>query len=265
MRIAWLTDIHLNFLIPREIDLFISKVKKTNPDVVIITGDIGESHDFGEYLTKMARDLATPILFTLGNHDFWGSSFRKVKERARQLIAEEDNLTWLSVSEPVQLSESIALVGHDSWADGRFGDYDGSDVELSDFYAIEDLMFLDKKDRLEVVQAAADEAVRHLSEVLPRALDVADHVIVATHVPPFREACWYQGKVSDDDYLPHFSCKAVGDVILDAMTGRNEKKLTVLCGHTHGSGEAQISDNILALTGKAKYGRPEIQQVFELD
>jgi predicted MPP superfamily phosphohydrolase len=265
MRIAWLTDIHLNFLVPREIDLFISKVKKTNPDVVIITGDIGESHDFEEHLVKMTCDLATPILFTLGNHDFYGSSFRKVKEQAKQLIAKDDNLTWLSVSRPVQLWETIALVGHDSWADGRFGDYGGSDVELSDFYTIEDFMFLDKKDRLEVMQAAADEAVRHLSEVLPKALDMADHVIVATHVPPFREASWYRGKVSDDDYLPHFSCKAVGDVILDAMADRDEKKLTVLCGHTHGSGEAQISDSVLALTGKARYGHPEIQQIFEFD
>jgi predicted MPP superfamily phosphohydrolase len=265
MRIAWLTDIHLNFLVPREIDLLISKVKKTNPDVVIITGDIGESRDFGEHLDKMARDLARPILFTLGNHDFYGSSFRKVKEHAKQLIAEDGNLTWLSVTGPVQLTNDLAIVGHDSWADGRFGDYDSSDVELSDFFTIEDLMFLDKKDRLEVMQEAADEAVRHLADVLPRALDMADHVILATHVPPFKEASWYRGKVSDDDYLPHFSCKAVGDAIMAAMAGRNEKKLTVLCGHTHGSGEAHIRDNILVLTGKARYGHPEIQQVFEFD
>jgi Icc protein len=265
MRIAWLTDIHLNFLVTREIDLFISKVKKSNADVVIITGDIGESRDFDEHLDKMARNLATPILFTLGNHDFYGSSFRKVRERARELHEQIDDLIWLSVSEPMQLSEKLAVVGHDSWADGRFGDYDGSHVELSDFYTIEDLMFLDKKDRLEVMQAAADEAVRHLTDVLPKALDMADHVLLATHVPPFKESSWYRGKVSDDDYLPYFSCKAVGNMILNAMIGRNEKKLTVLCGHTHGSGEAQISDSILVLTGKARYGFPEVQRVFEFD
>lgn len=265
MRIAWLTDIHLNFLEPPGVDRFISKVKAKSVDAVIITGDIGESRDFGEHLEKMARDLAKPVMFTLGNHDFYGSSFRKVKERARQLNEKIDDLTWLSVSGPVQLSENLVVVGHDSWADGRFGDYDGSEVELSDFFTIDDLLYLDKKDRLEVMQKAADEAARHLTDILPKALDMADHVLLATHVPPFKEASWYRSKVSDDMYLPYFSCKVVGDAILDAMTGRNEKKLTVLCGHTHGNGEAQISDNILVLTGKARYGHPEIQQVFEFD
>lgn len=37
------------------------------------------------------------------------------------------------------------------------------------------------------------------------------------HVPPFREASWHQGRISDDDWLPHFTCKAVGDVLREAM------------------------------------------------
>jgi len=265
MRTAWLTDIHLNFLEPPGINRFISRVKDRNADSIIITGDIGESQDFCRYLEKIARELATPILFALGNHDFYGSSFRKVKEDARELVANIGNLTWLSESGPVQLSENIAVVGHDSWCDGRFGDYDGSPIELSDFFVIEDLMFLDKDSRLEVMHTAADEAAAHLRSVLPKALDMADHVILATHVPPFKEACWYGGRISDAMYLPYFSCKAVGDVILQAMTGRDEKKLTVLCGHTHGSGEAQVGGNIHIFTGNAKYGHPEVQHVFEFD
>lgn len=39
-------------------------------------------------------------------------------------------------------------------------------------------------------------------------------VIVATHVPPYRESCWYEGKISDDNWAPFFVCGQVGEVLL---------------------------------------------------
>lgn len=84
---------------------------------------------------------------------------------------------------------------------------------------------------------------------LPQALSEFQHVIFATHVPPFREACWHRGKISDDDWLPHFTCKAVGDVLLEIMKENPDRKLIVLCGHTHGAGEAQQLPNLKVLTG----------------
>ena len=42
-----------------------------------------------------------------------------------------------------------------------------------------------------------------------------------------------------------------------------EKHMTVLCGHTHSSGQAQILNNLEVLTGKSSYGEPELQQIVE--
>ncbi len=39
--------------------------------------------------------------------------------------------------------------------------------------------------------------------------------------------------------------------------------MTVLCGYTHGGGEARILPNLRVLTGGAEYGRPVIQKVLE--
>ena len=39
-------------------------------------------------------------------------------------------------------------------------------------------------------------------------------VIVLTHVPPFREACWYQGHTTDDHWAPFFVCGEVGQACL---------------------------------------------------
>jgi 3',5'-cyclic-AMP phosphodiesterase len=87
--------------------------------------------------------------------------------------------------------------------------------------------------------------------------------VLATHVPPFRDACWHEGTISDDEWLPHFTSKAMGDALLEIMRDHPAQELTVLCGHTHGRGEARLAENILVLTGGAEYGSPAIERVFE--
>ena len=87
---------------------------------------------------------------------------------------------------------------------------------------------------------------------------------MVTHVPPFREAAWYQGKTSGEEWLPYFACKVVGDVLVRTMQAYPQSKLLVLCGHTHGGGELQVLDNLKVLTGEARYGKPVIRRVFEI-
>lgn len=41
--------------------------------------------------------------------------------------------------------------------------------------------------------------------------------------------------------------------------------MTVLCGHTHGSGEAHILPNLRVLTGGVVYGKPGIQRVLDFE
>ena len=76
-----------------------------------------------------------------------------------------------------------------------------------------------------------------------------------THVPPFRDASWYAGRISSDEWLPGFSCKAIGDLLSDVAARRPKCRFTVLCGHTHGSGEARVRANVEVYTGEADYGR----------
>ena len=76
--------------------------------------------------------------------------------------------------------------------------------------------------------------------------------MLLTHVPPVREACWHEGQLSDDQWAPHFTCLAVGEAILDVMAGHPDKRLTVLCGHTHGQGETQPLPNVQILTARRR-------------
>ena len=164
------------------------------------------------------------------------------------------------------MTDETCLVGADGWGDGRLGDYHNSDVILNDWGLIEEFGGFDedREERLAKLHALGDESAAHLRAVLPEALRRFRHVVVLTHVPPFREACWHEGRISDDNWLPHFTCKAVGDALLQAMTGSPGCRMTVLCGHTHGGGEAQVLPDLRVLTGNARYEQPVIQRILEV-
>lgn len=264
-RIVWLTDIHLNFVDGATVDHLLREIEAVSPDAVLIGGDIGESHDVAVYLSQIAESLQCPIYFVLGNHDYYRSSIVKVREAMTELCQASDYLCYLTQSHTITLTDSVGLLGHDGWADARSGDYENSDVFLTDYALIAELAGHYELDRRPMLSRLGDQAADYIRALLPNALKRFEHVLLLTHVPPLREACWYEGRISDDNWAPHFVCQTLGEAILDIMRDLPERKLTVLCGHTHGEGETQPLDNVHVVTAGAVYGRPAIARVFELE
>jgi len=264
-RAVWLTDPHLNFLSETRLPTFLDEVASARPDAVLISGDIGESHNVCEYLGLMLGSLGVPIYFVLGNHDFYYGSIRGTRERVSDFCKQHPRLHYLSIENAQELTSRVGLVGHDGWADGRLGDYRRSMVRMLDWKLIEEFSGRDAEARWEVLKRLADEAAAHIRRVLPEALARHDEVLMVTHVPPFLGACWHEGAISNDQWSPHFTSQVMGDAILEIMDGEPGKKLTVLCGHTHGEGEFEAADNVLVLTGGADYGSPRVVRVFELE
>ncbi len=265
MRIAWLTDIHLNFLLTEQTLAFLRLVRSAQPDAILISGDIAEAHNLHRYLELIDSELAKPVYFVLGNHDYYHGSIAGVRELVADICEGHPRLKYLTQSEaPIELTPLVALVGHDGWADGRFGDYEKSIVQMTDWQLITDFIGRGKRERWPILQALADDAASHLRRVLPHALENYQTVLVITHVPPLREACWHQGRPSDDQWAPHFACKAVGDVLLDMARTHPHRTIEVFCGHTHGMGRCRPRRNLLIHTGGADYGEPQIQRIFEL-
>lgn len=264
-RIAWLTDIHLNLLLPGQVERFLAEVRGHRPDAVLIGGDISESPRLVEHLIVLRDGLPCPIYFVLGNHDYFRGTIGDVRRAVSVLCREEPNLVWLTESEPIELTPSVGLVGHDGWADARLGDYERSLVMMLDYSLIGEFAGLDKRRRWDLLQLLADDAAHAARGPLLAALARYRHVFFLTHVPPFRDACWYNGQISNDEWLPHFTSKAMGEMLLEVMERNPQRQLTVLCGHTHGRGRCRPADNIEVLTGGAHYGTPEVQRVFELE
>lgn len=263
-RIAWATDIHLDYLSSEGIDAFCEAIARESPDGVLLSGDIAVAPSLRESLYRLQNALSCPIYFVLGNHDFYHGSIEAVRREMTELSRGSDRLHWLPAVGIVELCQGRCLLGHDGWADAGFGNYDGSSVMLNDYRYIEELAGLDKSARWERLKLLGEEAAEYLSGLLAPALERYAELLLLTHVPPFKEACRYRGQLADDHWLPHFSCKAVGETLFRAMQRRPDRRMTVLCGHTHHFADVSILPNLRVRCGTADYGAPTLQEVFPL-
>jgi len=231
---------------------------------VLIGGDISDALNLQPHLALIDSVLTMPVYFVLGNHDYYHASFELVDRMVHWEAENSAHLRYLPAAGVVEITPDTALIGHGGWADGRYGDFVLSWVVLNDHVLIKELARLPKPELLRRLNARGDEAAAYIREVLPRAL--ADHrrAILLTHVPPFQAACWHEGEISDDNFLPHFTCKAVGDALVEIMSAHADRELLVLCGHTHGEGEADIRDNLRVITGGAEYGELKVARMLEI-
>lgn len=262
MRLAWATDLHLDTAKQPVIEQFCEDVLASDVSAILVGGDISEAKDLERWLEFLDSRLRMPVYFVLGNHDYYGSDVATVRDRMRQLDSE--GLRYLPAVGQVQLSPDLALVGHDGWGDCRIGDLDRFEI-LTDYMAIRDLRetinpndllsgFFKRAPLRQKLGELGDEAAETLCPDLLRAAETGASVLVLTHVPPFREACWHQNATSTATWLPGFTCRAIGDLV-DSVAERHPKSMfTVLCGHTHGSGYVRMRPNLDVYTGFGDYG-----------
>lgn len=144
-RLAWLTDLHLNFVNPRHVERLSRSVVESGAAAVLLTGDVGEAHDVEIHLEALDAGLGLPIFFVLGNHDFYRGGIARVRTGIAALCARLPRLVYLTQAGVMSLSEDTCLIGHDGWADGRLGDYDRSEVLLNDDGEIEERVGLDEE------------------------------------------------------------------------------------------------------------------------
>lgn len=237
-------------------------------DGLLISGDIAESHDVVPWLVRISQRVSVPIYFVLGNHDFYGSSIAATLRAVVDACRETSRLHYLTDLSAARLtpadgSTPIYLVGEDGWGDATEGDYENSYVRLNDFVQIDDFRSTDYANWKSMLGQLGDLAAERLSAKLQALPEDARQLIVLTHVPPFREACWYEGRTTDDDWAPFFVCGQVGRVLRAFSRDRPQCQCTVLCGHTHHGGIAQVEPNVTVHTAGADYGHPSIAAVID--
>lgn len=264
MRLAWLTDVHLDHVRPEAVDALWDSVRAKRPDAVLLTGDLSVASRVEAELERARERLRCPVYFVLGNHDYYGGSLGEVRGRMRALTERRGDLVWLPARGVVELAPGLGLLGHDGWADARAGDPEGSRLAMRDWFVIAELRGLAKTERLERLRALGDEAAAHLREHLPSALSRYERVLVLLHPPPFPEACRYYGLQSPAEWQPHLCCFAAGTALRELALAHPRRSITVLAGHTHGRARVSVERNLEVRAGSVEYGKPAVQSLLEL-
>jgi 3',5'-cyclic-AMP phosphodiesterase len=242
----------------------VAEILNCQGDGLVITGDISEGDDVVFELRRLAEAVNQPIFFVLGNHDFYQSSIALTRQRVMEICREHPLLTYLTDAQPICLSDGCYLVGDDGWGDATIGDYDRSPIQLNDFRLIADFHGFPSQTWKTRLQHEGQACAERLEQKLKQLPDDASQVLVITHVPPYRESCWYEGRTTDDLWAPFFVCGAVGDVLQEFAISRPDIQITTLCGHTHHAGIAQVSSNHCVYTGAAEYGVPRVESVVSV-
>lgn len=256
MKIVWTTDPHLDHAPVFAFEKWVDQVLSFATGAVVITGDISEAEDVVFQLRRMTETFGLPVYFVLGNHDFYGRTIAQTRREVIEVCREDPLLFYLTDCGPVDLGDGVFLVGEDGWGDATVGDFAGSAVRLRDFDCILDFANTDPSQWQRMLTQLGAESAERLAVKLHAVPDTAREVLIATHLPPWREACWYQGQISDDHWAPFFVCGQVGEMLDRAAKERPQRAHTVLCGHTHFPGRCDRSQNLVAHTGIASYGQP---------
>ncbi len=259
-----LNDIHLNFLRKHELIGFMDKIAAEEPDILLIGGDIAEAPKLEEYLHILAA-LGKPVYFVLGNHDYYQGSIASVRKRMIELTREKgNNLHWLPEEGIVELDADTALIGVDGWYDAGYGTPMTSHVIMDEWAYIDELKDVrhswHRPALIERLERMGTNETMTARKLLTEALRSYNRVIFITHVPAWKEASYYGGKMSDNNWLPWFSCARMGTMLEELAKKNPDKKIEVYQGHSHGLREYDVLPNLKSRTGAATYGSPEIQK-----
>ncbi len=282
-KLVWLTDIHLNHLkfqgAARAFGEYLAE--ETQADALLITGDISEAPVLEHHLEELEAGFAKDMYFVLGNHDYYKGSF----EESHTIANTFDG--WLDDRGPRELTPNVALVGNEGWYDAYYGEPYSERFGMTDWVAIQDYreipgVLFERKfgkepspeaidaflaARKTLIDRARERSAKFAAIAkadLERALEKYELVIFATHYPPFKGACWHEGKMSGPVWIPWFTSKLMGDMLMEIAKGHPRRKILVLCGHTHSSGLYQPRANLHVVTGQAVYGAPDISGILEI-
>jgi predicted MPP superfamily phosphohydrolase len=255
--ILWLTDIHLDYLFPKERRQFLQSLGTIRPEIVLMGGDISRADHLEDDLRAIRKATNAPVYFVQGNHDFFGSSFASVNDCIGRLVKESISLHWLEHTSHINLAKDVALVGHGCWGDAGTGSFWNSELsrDMPDFREIADFKNINRHNRLLLLKQLGAEAARHLELSCHAAAYRHRNVLVLTHVPPFPETSLHGGKINEAG-LPFFCCLAAGKVLREVAKTFDQVQFTVLSGHSHQDARVQVLPNLEAIVQGAQYHKP---------
>ena len=114
MRIAYASDLHLEF------DSSLTLTGLSGVDVLVLAGDVDTMPEYyTETLRKLRLAYAGPVIFVLGNHEYYNGVFPDDRRKYREAIA-HDHQAFLLENEALIL-DGVRFLGATLWTDFASG------------------------------------------------------------------------------------------------------------------------------------------------
>lgn len=262
---AWITDIHLDHV--KNVDqtvIFFQQLIKTNPEGIIISGDISTAPNIVMHLGLIESIVQRPVYFVLGNHDYYGGSIDQVRKQMAELEKISPFLKYLPNTTYHMLNSSTAIIGHDTWYDVINGAGPNSKFKKDKFDLIYEFKNKSQDKIIELARQLSHEGVVHLQKGVKEAFRYAKKIIVVSHVPPYAAAHVHNGRQGSADEVAWFTSKLLGDMLTQASIAFPDRHIISLSGHTHGQFENKMARNLEVLVGGAEYGTPTLAKLISI-
>jgi 3',5'-cyclic-AMP phosphodiesterase len=246
----WLTDTHIKIYGRYKL---LNTILDQNPYGVFLTGDISEGFSFLHDLRFLGERIGRPLYFVHGNHELWGSSFKKVHEGIRKLCAEYKNLIWMTDNGIIPLNDQTAIIGNEGWYDCRVGNQEYIKYTLDWWMTQEFRELPSMSDRIQKMQQLSSESVQLLVPKLEQALETYKVVYLLTHFPTHKEGNRASGLLSEAFWAPYNCNSVLGSALEKVMERHKNRHLCVLSGHVHQSMTVQVARNFECRVGKGSY------------
>jgi 3',5'-cyclic-AMP phosphodiesterase len=118
-KLAWQTDLHLNFASTDARWRLIDEIDSLLPDHLLLGADIAEAPTLAESLEWLASETGRPLWFVLGDRDYYHGSIREVREPMRYITETSARIQWLPARGIVPLTDDVCPIDHGGWGDAR--------------------------------------------------------------------------------------------------------------------------------------------------
>jgi predicted phosphohydrolase len=222
LKIRYFSDLHLEFLKPKDIEQFLHRIPRGEPgEVCVVAGDIGHPFDphYDIFLNHI-HGLFEKSFFIAGNHEFYRSKKTSMEDILLQistLANKYPNVTFLNNS--IEVYNGFTFIGTTLWSY-----ITNPDIQINDTRKIKGMTF-QKYNRLHNV------CVEFLNEAMEK---YSNCVLISHHVPT---RALIHGKYKNSLEIEWFAARMYGFI------QKNQEKIVCwFYGHTHESNFESIED-----------------------
>ena len=230
MKIQIVSDLHLEFLSIVEVIELADRISyKSDTDVLVLAGDIcslnKRSSGNLSYFLDALQDKYENVLYVMGNHEYYGTSYSDVKELMKKTVKYRSNLIFLE-NESVTI-ENVTFYGTTLWFEETV---ESSLIKynLNDYRCIKDF--------------TPDEYCREAIKFIKGIEDTDSKKVLITHHVP-------HSRFISPKYVGHeMNCFYLNEI------GKFLNKFDLVTfGHSHDSVNQQFSDRTKAVSNPRGY------------